>query len=87
MARITFVTSICDEFTQGQETVELTASSVFQLVRELERQFPGIGRFIETRASIAVDGEVVQDWTRALTGESDVLLFPRIAGGGDRNPA
>lgn len=81
MARIVFVTSICDEFTDGLETVELAAGNIFQLVSALDRRFPGLGRFVETRASIAVDGVVIQDWTQPLSTESEVLLFPRIAGG------
>lgn len=81
MANVTFVTSICDEFTQGIEAVEVTAETVFQLVRALDARFPGLGDFIEKRASIAVDGEVVQLWTHALTTQSDVFLFPKIGGG------
>jgi molybdopterin converting factor small subunit len=81
VARVVFVTSICDAFTDGLETLELTAGNIFQLVRALDRRFPGLGRFVETRASIAVDGTVIQDWTQTLSEESEVLLFPRIAGG------
>jgi molybdopterin converting factor small subunit len=81
VARIVFVTSICDEFTDGLETLDLPAGNVFQLVSALDRRFPGLGRFVETRASIAVDGAVIQDWTQTLSAESEVLLFPRIAGG------
>jgi len=81
MAKVTFVTSICDEFTEGVEAVDIEAATVFQLVRALDRRFPGIGPFIEMRASVAVDGAVIQDWSGRLTGESEVLLFPRLAGG------
>ena len=81
MAKVTFVTSICDAFTQGQDQVDLAAGNVFQLVRALDARFPGLGKFVETRASIAVDGEVIHDWTQALSETSEVLLFPRIAGG------
>jgi molybdopterin converting factor small subunit len=81
VARVTFVTSICDEFTQGRDQVDVPAETVFRLVGALDREFPGLGKFLETRASIAVDGEVIQDWTQTLSAESEVLLFPRIAGG------
>lgn len=81
MARVTFVTSICNEFTGGLEQIELSAGTVFRLVSALERDFPGLGKFLESRASIAVDGVVIQDWTQSLNEDSDVLVFPRIAGG------
>lgn len=81
MAQVIFVSSTFDPYTQGQESIELEAANLFGLVKELDLRFPGIGRFIETNASIAVDGEAVHLWTRALAGESEVVLFPKIAGG------
>jgi molybdopterin converting factor small subunit len=81
VAHVTFVTSICDEFTQGREQIDVSAETVFSLVSALDRDFPGLGKFLETRASIAVDGELIQNWTQKLTEDSDVLLFPRLAGG------
>lgn len=81
MAHIVFVTSICDEFTNGLEQLDVPADTIFQLVRALEQRFPGIGRFLETRASIAVNGEVIHAWSSPISGDSEVLLFPKIAGG------
>ena len=81
MAHVIFVSTTFDPYTQGQEAIEVQATNLFGLVRELDARFPGIGRFIETSASIAVDGEAIHAWTRALTNESEVVLFPKIAGG------
>ncbi len=81
MAQVIFVSSTFDPYTQGQETIELHAANLFGLVRELDLRFPGIGRFIETSASIAVDGEAIHEWSRQLRPDSEVILFPKIAGG------
>lgn len=61
--------------------MDLAAANLFQLVSELETQFPGMGAFCEARVSFAVDGVFTQDWGAPLTPASEVLLVPRIAGG------
>ena len=61
--------------------MDLAAANLFQLVSELEAQFPGMGAFCEVRVSFAVDGVFTQDWSVPLTPASEVLLIPRIAGG------
>lgn len=81
MARVVFVSSTFAPYTQGQDAAEVDAANLFGLVRELDLRFPGIGRFIETSASIAVDGEAIHNWARPLTENSEVVLFPKIAGG------
>lgn len=81
MAHVIFVSSTFDPYTQGEEAFEVQAANIFGLVRELDARFPGLGRFIETSASIAVDGEAIHAWTRGLTDDSEVVLFPKIAGG------
>ncbi len=81
MARVTFVSSFCDNLTGGAESLELSAANVFGLVRALEARFPGMAEHVEKRAAIAVDGEVVQAWGTPISEDSEVLLYPRIAGG------
>jgi molybdopterin converting factor small subunit len=73
--------SLCAAFTGGQEEAVLEARSVLDLVRVLDARFPGLGELLESRASLAVDGEIVRDWTVALRPDSEVFLVPRIAGG------
>jgi len=81
MAQIILTSALCDRFTQGQEQLDIDAPNVMQLVRELDRRFPGIGEHIETRISIAVDGAIITDWRQPLTAASEVFMVPRIAGG------
>ena len=42
---------------------------------------PGVTEFIEAKVSIAVDGELIGDWSARLTDASEVMLVPHIAGG------
>lgn len=81
MARVILTPSLSAEFTGAAAEMNLAASNLFHLVRELEAQFPGMGAFCEARVSMAVDGVFTHDWATALTPASEVLLVPRIAGG------
>lgn len=69
------------EFPGGAREFEVAAASVFELVRKLDALNPGVAEFIESKVAIAVDGELIGDWSAALTAASEVMLVPHIAGG------
>lgn len=69
------------EFPGGAREFEVAAGSVFELVRQLDALSPGVAEFIEAKVSIAVDGELIGDWSTALIAASEVMLVPHIAGG------
>ena len=69
------------EFPGGARQLDIDAGSVFELVRKLDELSPGAAEFIEGKVSIAVDGELIVDWSTSLTRSSEVLLVPHIAGG------
>ncbi|MDB5724889.1 MAG: hypothetical protein JWQ16_1643 [Novosphingobium sp.] len=81
MALVVVTAPLNGEFPGGAGELDVDASSVFELVRKLDVLSPGAREFIETNVSIAVDGELIGDWSTALTGLSEVLLVPHIAGG------
>lgn len=69
------------EFPGGAREFQVAAGSVFELVRKLDALSPGVAEFIEAKVSIAVDGELIGDWSTGLTAASEVMLVPHIAGG------
>lgn len=81
MARVIITAPLRGEFPLAAGELEIAAATVFELVRELEARSPGITEFIEAKVSIAVDGELVSDWSASLARSSEVLLVPHIAGG------
>ena len=46
-------------FTNGSEVLEIEATSVRSLVKELERLYPGIADALESGFALAIDGEVI----------------------------
>jgi sulfur-carrier protein len=81
LARIVVTAPLNGEFPGGAREFELAAASVFELVRGLDALSPGVGEFIESKVSIAVDGVLIGDWSTALSAASEVMLVPHIAGG------
>ncbi len=72
----------CGQFTGGLTEFDVEASSVGRMIAALEARFPGLGRHIEKRMAIAIDGEIHQDAHGApLRETSEVYLIPRIGGG------
>ncbi|HKX79111.1 MAG TPA: hypothetical protein VJM34_11395 [Novosphingobium sp.] len=65
----------------GDDRLELEAASLFALVAELDRRSPGFAQAAGLRATLAVDGMVTGDWSQSLSGASEVIVMPRIAGG------
>jgi sulfur-carrier protein len=72
----------CHQFTGGKTEFELEATTFRQLVRELERRYPGLGNQVEESMAIAIDGEIFQDaYAVELKPDSEIVLIPKIGGG------
>jgi molybdopterin converting factor small subunit len=81
LAQVIVTAPLNGEFPGGAREFEVAAGSVFELVRKLDALSPGVTEFIEAKVSIAVDGELIGDWSARLTDASEVMLVPHIAGG------
>ena len=49
----------CHQFTGGKTEFEVEATTFRQLVRELERNYPGLGNQVEEGMAVAIDGDAV----------------------------
>ena len=72
----------CRALTGGLRSFEVKASTVRELLHQIEARFPGLGDLIDQRMAIAIDGTLTQDAHGAtLEPNSEVVLLPRIGGG------
>jgi molybdopterin converting factor small subunit len=72
----------CLQFTGGKTEFEVEATTFRQLVRELERDYPGLGNQVEEGMAVAIDGEIFQDaYHVELKPGSEIVLIPKIGGG------
>lgn len=76
------------DLTNGQEQVEMSASSIGQLIRALDDRFPGIeerlceGNQIRSHIAVSIDGEVMpQGLRQKLRQSSEIRFAPTMADG------
>ena len=68
--------------TGGQEVVEVEASTIGQMLRALEREYPELKQTIAAGVSVAVDGKVYSyGLTEPVGPENEIYLMQRIKGG------
>ena len=68
-------------FAGREEIIVPGAASVFALVRSLDAQAPGFADKAECGAAVAVNGQLIADWSKRLNDADEVLFVPKIAGG------
>ena len=69
-------------FADGNETVEVEAATVGQMLDRLEAAYPGLAPHIEAGVSVSVDGRVIaSSLTAPIREDSEVVLLPRLKGG------
>ncbi len=83
MAQVALTNDLGRQFAGGETRLELEVKSVQELVRELERRYPGIGEVLESGSmAVAIDGNIIQDaWFEAIGPDSEVFFLPAIKGG------
>jgi molybdopterin converting factor small subunit len=81
LARVVVTSGLRGDFPAVPGEFEIDARTVFELVSRLDERWPGVAELLGTHVSVAVDGELVADWSQSLERSSEVLLVPHIAGG------
>ena len=82
MVRVVLTGTLSNRFTDGVAELDVIASNVRQLLRELESRYPGLGTEIEHAQALAIDGELYQDpYLQKLSKHAEVFVLPKIGGG------
>jgi molybdopterin converting factor small subunit len=69
-------------YTGGETQFDLDVANVRQLFQALGERYPELQPHLEGDLAVAIDGEIYQDaLLQPIVRDSEVLLFPRIAGG------
>ena len=81
MARVFFPPAL-RRFTEGLAEVEVQASDVRGLIRELDARFPGIGERLGQGMAVAIDGEIIPEpLLEPVEPESEIHFLPPVSGG------
>ena len=81
MAKVT-LTGNLRLYTAGVTELEIKASNIRELLRNLGKQYPDLAAQLTDDLAVAIDGKIYQDdWFAAIGPDSEVHLMPRIGGG------
>jgi sulfur-carrier protein len=81
MPHVTLVGNL-RQFTGGDASMAVQASSVRQLFRELAARYPALAPHLAEGVAVAIDGQIYQDALFQEIGpDAEVHLLPQIAGG------
>ena len=76
------LSSALKAYTGGEVEVELDVANVRQLFQALGVRYPDLQPQLEADVAVAIDGEIYQDaLLQPIRGDSEVFVFPKIAGG------
>lgn len=66
----------------GAQSVELSATSIRELMRVLAEQYPKLQPHIDAGIAVSIDGTIFRDdWSQPLPADAEIYLLPRIEGG------
>lgn len=68
--------------TGGKKELTIEATTIRELFRKLEEEYPGTKKYLDRGIAVAIDGIIYRDeWSKPLPKDSEVFLLPRLAGG------
>jgi len=66
----------------GNSSVAVDATTIRELLRKLEEQYPLMTPFLDSKVAVSIDGVIYQDsWGKEIPADAEVYLVPRIQGG------
>ena len=81
-ARVVFTTGFSRRYTGGVTEFAVTAKNLRGVIREMDKQFPGLAETLEEETTVAIDGELYEiDFLRPVKAGAEVFFIPKIEGG------
>lgn len=66
----------------GKPSVSIQATTIRELLRKLEEQYPLMHTHLENGIAVSINGTIYQDnWAQEIPADAEVYLLPRIEGG------
>lgn len=70
------------QHTGGEASIEVEASTIRDVFREILAKHPALGEDLDSRVSVSVDGRIyTESLFQPVTPDNEIILLPRIAGG------
>jgi molybdopterin synthase sulfur carrier subunit len=80
--RVVLSVNLSEQFAGGLDSFDVEATNVRQMIRALDKLYPGLGSHIEDKMAVAIDGVIYPHPERQpIAPDSEVVIIPRLPGG------
>ena len=82
-ARVQFTTGFSRRYTAGQREFDIEATTMRDVIRALDKLFPGLGEHLEEETTVAIDGEIHDQPTyfQKVRDGCEIFFIPKLEGG------
>jgi sulfur-carrier protein len=82
-AQVTLTSGFSRRYTGGRREFEIEAKSLRDVIKALDKMYPGLGEHLETETTVAIDGAIHDEpgYFQQLRQGSEVFFIPKLEGG------
>jgi molybdopterin converting factor small subunit len=82
-AQVTLTSGFSRRYTGGRREFEIEAKTLRDVIRALDKMYPGLGEHLEEETTVAIDGAIhdAPGYFQQLRQGSEVFFIPKLEGG------
>jgi molybdopterin synthase sulfur carrier subunit len=82
-AQVTLSSGFSRRYTGGRREFEIEARTLRDVIRALDKMYPGLGEHLEEETTVAIDGAIhdAPGYFQKLRQGSEVFFIPKLEGG------
>ena len=82
-AQVTLSSGFSRRYTGGRREFEIEARTLRDVLRALDKMYPGLGEHLEEETTVAIDGAIHDSpgYFQKLRQGSEVFFIPKLEGG------
>ena len=82
-AQVTLSSGFSRRYTGGRREFEIEARTLRDVIKALDKMYPGLGEHLEEETTVAIDGAIhdAPGYFQKLRQGSEVFFIPKLEGG------
>jgi molybdopterin synthase sulfur carrier subunit len=82
-AQVTLTSGFSRRYTGGRREFEIEARTLRDVIKALDKMYPGLGEHLEEETTVAIDGAIhdAPGYYQQLRQGSEVFFIPKLEGG------
>jgi sulfur-carrier protein len=81
-ARVVLSSGFSRRYTAGLREFDVEAKTLRDVIKEMDRRYPGLGEHLEEETTVAIDGEIHEvAYYQPIRPGCEVFFIPKLEGG------